>query len=349
MINTRSTTKSKILGMPYGSSTNIEIDLMESVAETLGAAATSMKQDQSPLLTNGSDKKNATSDTLIFKQWSQGTSNTFYPATKTVKTLPSGSYIINMTNHGLQFKQMETNTDSLIELDDAPTQRVVDTIRNFWSKKEQYDKFGLLYRRGVILSGPAGGGKSSSIYLLTKELVENEGIVVYITNPEIGALGIQCLREIEKERPLICIFEDIDEIIDHYGEHALLALLDGEFQIKNVVNIASTNYPDKLGARIINRPSRFDEHIVVGMPSESARRTYLKHLTKQTPLEDSELEQWVQDTEKFSMAHVKELMVAVVCLGQPYDETLKRLKEMAIKPKGFKEFINGSSGLGFGE
>lgn len=326
---------------------SIEDDLMEAVAQTLGANATAMQNGDSSPRPSKPNKDN-TGDTLIFKQWSQGTSNTFYPATTTVKTLPSGAYLINMTNHGLQFRKMNINTDSLLEMDDAPTQRVVDTIRNFWSKKEQYERFGLLYRRGVILSGPAGGGKSSSIALLTKELIENDGVVIYITNPEIASMGIQCLREIEKERPLICIFEDIDEMIDHYGEHSLLALLDGEFQISNVVNIASTNYPDKLGARIINRPSRFDEHIVVGMPSENSRRIYLKHLTKTTPLEENELEKWVQDTDKFSMAHVKELMVAVVCLGQPYEETLKRLREMAIQPKGYREFDHKSS-FGFGE
>ncbi len=42
---------------------------------------------------------------------------------------------------------------------------------------------------------------------------------------------------------MVCIFEDIDAIVQEHGEDELLALLDGEARIDYVLNVATTNYP----------------------------------------------------------------------------------------------------------
>lgn len=136
------------------------------------------------------------------------------------------------------------------------------------------------------------------------------------------------MRRIEPERPLICVLEDINEMVDQYGEHALLALLDGETQIDNVVFVATTNYPERLDQRLVNRPSRFDEIIKIGMPSAEARSVYFRARLNKMELSDGKLAEWVKDTEGLSIAHLKEIVVAVYCLGREYAETLKRLKSM---------------------
>jgi SpoVK/Ycf46/Vps4 family AAA+-type ATPase len=94
----------------------------------------------------------------------------------------------------------------------------------------------------------------------------------------------------------------------------------------------TTNYPERLGARIVNRPSRFDERICVGMPSDAARKMYLK--VAAPDLKDDELDKWVKDTENFSIAHLRELVAACYCLDQEYKVTLKRLRSMTDKPRG---------------
>lgn len=125
------------------------------------------------------------------------------------------------------------------------------------------------------------------------------------------------------------MIEDVDEIINRFGEHTLLALLDGENQVENIVHIATTNYPEILGARIVNRPSRFDERILVGMPTALARQTYLSRTTFGLSLK--ELDRWVKDTDGLSIAHLRELAAAVLCLEQPYDQVIQRLKAMKHK------------------
>lgn len=296
--------------------------------------------------TDSGKPKSSKADDISFVQWACQPNNGYFACSPTIENLPPGTYTIYNTNQGPKFQQMDFDTDSLIVLEDTPSKYVVDSIRKFWSKKEQYDKYALLYKRGIILSGPPGSGKTAAVSILSKELVKAGGIVIYVSDPNVCAEGLKQLRMIERDRPLICIFEDIDEMIDHYGEHGLLALLDGEYQIANVTNLATSNYPDKLAARIINRPSRFDEHVKIDMPNEGSRRQYLKHITRNHPVDEQVLEKWVRDTDRMSIAHLKEMVVAVNCLDQPYESVLQRLKSMFVKPKPYNDF-KLKDGFGF--
>lgn len=102
--------------------------------------------------------------------------------------------------------------------------------------------------------------------------------------------------------------------------------------------------PDSANARIINRPSRFDEIIYVGMPSPEAREVYLRNVAPE--IDEKTLSRWVVDTDKMSVAHLKELAVAILCLDQEYDDVIKRLRSMQIKPREIDGFGNGGN-VGF--
>lgn len=123
-------------------------------------------------------------------------------------------------------------------------------------------------------------------------------------------------------------------------------MLDGENQTDNVVYVATTNYPDRLGARIVNRPSRFDERIYVGMPSSAARLAYLtKAGSNGDAISAQKARQWADATEGLSIAHLRELIAAVLCLDQPFDDVLKRLRSMNERPKDVDGFRKASMGL----
>jgi SpoVK/Ycf46/Vps4 family AAA+-type ATPase len=106
--------------------------------------------------------------------------------------------------------------------------------------------------------------------------------------------------------------------------------LDGVNQIDKVVYLATTNYPERLGARIINRPSRFDKRFKIGHPNEESRKMYLEHLIGRDKINNLkiDIDKWVEDTEDFSLAHIKELFTAVVILGDNYEESVETLSEM---------------------
>jgi hypothetical protein len=73
------------------------------------------------------------------------------------------------------------------------------------------------------------------------------------------------------------------------------------------------------------------------------RMAYLKHKIPAKDFKKLEIEKWVIDTEKMSIAHLRELVISTMVLGNTYEETIDRLKNLKTKPKNKK-----ASSLGFG-
>src|SRR5205085_931695 len=119
--------------------------------------------------------------------------------------------------------------------------------------------------------------------------------------------------KIENDRPVVILMEDIEAIIEEYGESEILNILDGINSIDNVVYLATTNYPDKLLGRVTNRPSRFDRVFELKNPDSGVRKVYLENLVnrhKDKVEEDINIDKWVGDTATLSIAHLKELFIS---------------------------------------
>lgn len=273
-------------------------------------------------------------ETLNAKMWAVS-GDAYFPCEKTELKLAPGQYIVQFSDtKGYYFMKKSVNLDDIINLPDTKSEHVLKSIAHFWTKEKAFRKHGFLWKRGMMLWGPPGSGKTCTLQQLSKMIIDRGGFSVYVnTNPEFVAHGLGIMRRIEPDRPIIVMIEDIDAIIDRFGEAALLALLDGELQIDNVVFIATTNYPEKLDSRFVNRPSRFDEIIYIGMPSSAAREVFLTNKNKRLAKNPEDLKKWVDATDGWSIAHMRELIVAIECLDNPFDATVERLVKMnEIKP-----------------
>lgn len=279
-----------------------------------------------------------------FSQWQVGTNGVFRPGAKTVPRLEPAVYAVEADQFGPYLERKSVLCDNIVDLPDSATTRVLGSMRKFWASAARYREHGLIYKRGILLWGPPGSGKTVAIHLLMRELIANGGIVLLCRNPEVTATILQIMRKIEPERPLIVVMEDIDETIASYSERSILMMLDGETQVDNVVYLATTNYPERLGARIVNRPSRFDERILIPMPSFDSRLKYLASATAGS-LDEDALKQWAADTDQLSIAHLRELVAAVMCLDQQYSDVLERLRHMAERPKDIDGFAPKAMGL----
>jgi SpoVK/Ycf46/Vps4 family AAA+-type ATPase len=292
---------------------------------------------------DGDDEDEAPDGTLC--QYSRSGSG-FQATSATVEKLPPAIYKLIATNSGLVFDTHNVVTDNLLRLPDSKSDQVIAEIENFWKKGEIFKKFGFSHKRGFLLWGPPGSGKTCTIAFVMQQMVKDGGVVFLgDCGPGLLGTGIKQFRTIEKERPVVVVLEDIDTLIQQYGESEVLSILDGESSISNVVFLATTNYPENLDGRVVNRPSRFDRVVKIGMPNKDARLAYLK--SRNLGVDESELVKWADLTDGFSIAHLKEVVVGVMCFGNVLEEEIKRLKAMAKAPKSGD--FGKQTGFGRGE
>lgn len=277
-------------------------------------------------------------------QWSMTTPDSYMVSSKSIPSIPVGVFQIRTDSNGrIMFVLQDVITDVLIRLADTVSDEVVKGILRFWESEESFLTHGILFKRGILLWGPAGSGKTATVNFIIQQIIQLGGVVVLCDDPGLAAAGLMYFRKIEPDRPVVFVMEDIEETIKAHGESKLLSLLDGETQVDKIVYLATTNHPELLGARIVNRPSRFDEVRFIGMPNAMSRRIYLQHVLKNA--KDVDLEQWVKDTKGLSIAHLKELMVATQVLGRTYPETLQRLKRMGLQIKSGQELKTPTRGF----
>jgi SpoVK/Ycf46/Vps4 family AAA+-type ATPase len=273
------------------------------------------------------------------QMWAVSGGDSYFPCATTEPKLPPGQYTVNFSEQkGIFFVKKDINLDKLLVLPDSKAERVLASIDNFWSREAKFRQHGFLWKRGIMLWGPPGSGKTVLCQQLSKQIVDKGGISVYLSDPQFTAEGLRVLRMIEKKRPIVVMIEDIDAIVDKKGESHMLALLDGELQIDNVVFVATTNYPERLDKRLVNRPSRFDEIIKIGMPSAAAREQYIVSKVPRLAEAVEELKVWVDGSDNMSIAHIREIIIAVECLGNAVEPTLARIKKMnQVKPSSTQE------------
>lgn len=291
-------------------------------------------------------------------QWTTSDGKIFIPASHTAKELTPGVYEIKHCDSvGIYFEKIPVLTAGLIRFPETNSEKVVSEIQKFWNREHIFREYKLTYKRGIILWGPPGSGKSCTIQWIMRDVVERGGVVIKFSHPTLFTEGMRKFREIQPNTPVVVLMEDIDATLERYDESEVLNILDGINQIEKAVFLATTNYPERLGARIMNRPSRFDKRFKIGHPNEESRRIYFEFIiggAEKVKELKIDLDRWVKDTEDFSIAHLKELFTAVVILGDDYDEAVEALSLMrekkphsdeddVRKPMGFANVV-GSAG-----
>jgi len=143
---------------------------------------------------------------------------------------------------------------------------ILKNLRMFFSKKEWYLERGLTHKKGILLSGPPGTGKSTFASIIASELNLNL-YYLNLSNPDTINVLDSLISDV-KENSVI-LLEDIDclfmtksreSIETNDSLSTLLNVLDGVTSPSGVVYILTTNYIDRIDKAII-RPGRIDMNI----------------------------------------------------------------------------------------
>jgi len=128
--------------------------------------------------------------------------NKYSPCEESLKELIPGQYTIDFSNGlGIHFVQKQVNLDELLVLPDNNTEDVLQQIEHFWTLENDFRELGFLWKRGIMLWGPPGSGKTSTLQLLSKQIIDKGGLSIYVDDPDFGARGLSLLRTIEPTRP----------------------------------------------------------------------------------------------------------------------------------------------------
>ena len=200
----------------------------------------------------------------------------------------------------------------------------VQAIQELEDLQQKFKDNNLIHKRGILLEGPAGNGKSSLITILIKKLIDKNGIAFIIRNFEMFNYTVNFLknvfRKIEPNTPIITIIEDIDLFPD-YALPELLDFLDGKASVDHSVCLMTTNNSSELSPALL-RCSRIDRRHVLESPTSEMRKEYFK--SKNVP--EDLIEKYIEETEEFSFAELKELYVSTIILGNDFNETIDVLK-----------------------
>lgn len=165
--------------------------------------------------------------------------------------------------------------DTLVLKDDQ-MERILDDLSWFADSKEWYLTRGIPYRRGYLLSGPPGTGKTSVVlaiagYLKRPVCVLNIGSVeddnqlfsaIADAPPDAIVLieDIDCAHSAKtREKKTLGESKDPQETEGGVTKAGLLNALDGITTPDGRIVVMTTNYPGRLDAALI-RPGRADVH-----------------------------------------------------------------------------------------
>jgi cell division protease FtsH len=228
-------------------------------------------------------------------------------------------------NGGIDFLAVKDKSWDSVVLDFKIKTEIKANTIGFLQQSECWIKYGIPLKRGVLLAGEPGTGKT----IICKALMaEADGITCITTN----AYGlnedeyITLLYELAQDLcPCIVFIEDIDLIGQNRMEFgyqsgpallSLLAVLDGIEEKRNIVTVATTNCLETLDKALSQRPSRFDRIIKLSVPLVEQRRELIRHICLHIPLDEEVQEYIALKTENCTPAYVQEIVYGLV-IQQP--------------------------------
>lgn len=265
--------------------------------------------------------------------------NDFYPSKRTTKHIPAGYYKIRKEySRGLFLRKQDVNIGKLVVLENCKVHgQLLKEMVLFWKSKQEYIKRGKVYKKNILLHSAPGMGKTSLINIIIQDLITKRDGIVLCLNEAADIMNFNDMMmyicSAMPNRPIIAIIEDFDNFGGSSAnnqelETELLNILDGNQKYNNLVVLATTNYPENLTERYINRPSRFNTIIEYPYPDEELRREFLVKTNLPEDIAKVNIDEWVKKTEGYTTDYLNELSMAVFINHMDEKEAFEMLDKM---------------------
>jgi len=192
---------------------------------------------------------------------------------------------------------------------DAITRQVVGVARH----RTQLLAAGQHLKRGLLLYGPPGVGKTHTVRYLTSQLTETT--IVLLAGDTLHLIGAAC-SVARTLQPAMIVVEDVDLIAEDRDMYEgsspvlfqLLNEMDGLAEDADVVFLLTTNRADLLEPALAERPGRVDQAVSVEMPDREARRRLFALYRAGLDVDESRLDSVLNRTDGVTASFLKELL-----------------------------------------
>lgn len=158
----------------------------------------------------------------------------------------------------------------------------IDDAARFLQQEQEYEKLGMVWRRGYLLTGPPGSGKSSLAQALASKLEADLNVIIMSSVASDDQFAELISDASEKG---VVLLEDFDRAIldsekktNSMTTSGLLNILDGAGTRSGRIIIGTANNPETLEPALI-RPGRFDKHVEVGPVGQDEVCRFIAHVT----------------------------------------------------------------------
>lgn len=263
---------------------------------------------------------------------------------------------------GLQFHSLpEVSRDKII-LPDGLLKRIERQTVEVGTYSEKLKKAGRRLKRGILLHGKPGTGKTLTAMYLASEM---KGRTVFlVTGRGQGTINSSCFfaRWLE---PSMVVIEDVDLIAEDRnapgGCNTALLLelmneMDGLADDVDVLFVLTTNRPDILEPALASRPGRVDQAYEVPLPDAECRRRLFELYCQGLTVKVDDMEIFIKRTAGASAAFISELMrkAALFAAADSGEDIVvesrhldEAMHEMVVAGGPLTKSLLGSRGIGF--
>ncbi len=228
---------------------------------------------------------------------------------------------IEFRGNSLRFLDLKDRSWESIILDEGTKKEIKANTTSFLRKKDIWESYGIPPKRGVLLAGEPGTGKTIICKALMAEADELTCISITAYAMDEDDYFTDLYELAEDLSPCLVFIEDIDLVGQNREEFgyqkgnallSLLSVLDGIEEKKEIVTIATTNCLEMLDKALSQRPSRFDRVIRLPCPGLEERRELVSRLCRKIPLGEKLQEYVARRTEGCTPAQVQEVIHRLV-------------------------------------
>lgn len=252
---------------------------------------------------------------------------------------PPGAYQLQETMTGYAMLPMPIGDVEKPILEPGLMESLISDTDTFFNSRDFYMANKLNHKRGILILGQPGVGKTTFNKYYLAQQRDKYGVVLDCAKMYFGPSLFHFIKGNLGNKPKILALEDVDGATESSGSRSsFLNFIDGPNELSNTLFLATTNYPERLDAAILDRPSRFDAVYYMGLPNLELRKEFLIKWFPNLAGERQRLMSLAEQTEGFSGAYFKELFTLTGLRQCSVEDALKALHD---RQQMLKEFATG--------